>query len=86
MSLLEAMAYGRCCVTSDIPECADVLGGVGFTFKKGDADDLGRVLKILLTDPNKTEKSGEAARKRVTAAFDWNSVVERTLLVYSGDR
>lgn len=86
MSLLEAMAYGRCCVTSDVPECADVLGGAGLTFKKGDANDLARVLDMLLADPNKGAKLGEAARKRVTAAFDWNSVVERTLLVYSGDR
>lgn len=86
MSLLEAMAYGRCCVTSDVPECADVLGGAGLTFKKGDANDLARVLDMLLADPNKGAKLGEAARKRVTAAFDWNSVVGRTLLVYSGDR
>ena len=26
LSLLEAMSYGNCCLTSDIPECADVIG------------------------------------------------------------
>ncbi|MFR7751343.1 MAG: glycosyltransferase family 4 protein [Collinsella sp.] len=37
MSLLEAMSHGAACVTSDIPECADVLQGCGLTFPHGDA-------------------------------------------------
>ena len=85
MSLLEAMAYGRCCVTSDVPECADVLGGVGLTFRKGDAADLGRVLGEVLADPNEAARLGEAAREHVNSTYDWDSVVERTLALYEGE-
>ena len=85
MSLLEAMAHGRCCVTSDVPECADVLGGAGLTFEKGDAADLGRVLGGVLADPAKAARLGEAARGRVNSTYDWDSVVERTLSLYEGE-
>lgn len=83
MSLLEAMAHGLCCVTSDIPECADVLGGAGLTFRKGDAVDLCRVVNEALIDSSKVARLGEAARKRVESTYDWESVVERTLSLYS---
>lgn len=83
MSLLEAMAYGCCCVTSDVPECADVLGGAGLTFRKGEAVDLRRVLNEALIDSAKAARLGEAARERVELTYDWESVVERTLSLYS---
>lgn len=84
MSLLEAMSYGRCCVTSDIPECADVLGGAGATFPRGDADALRRALAALLADPARPAALGEAARGRVETEFDWGSAVARTLDLYRG--
>lgn len=82
MSLLEAMAYGRCCVTSDVPECADVLSGVGLTFKKGDVSDLGSVLDRLLADPARVTRLGNKARMSVVHSYDWSTVVERTLALY----
>lgn len=83
MSLLEAMAYGRCCVTSDIPECADVLCDAGLMFRKGSAADLGRALGEVLADPVETARLGTAARERVSSTYDWDSIVERTLSLYS---
>ena len=85
MSLLEAMAYGRCCVTSDIPECTDVLAGTGMTFKRGDAESLRRILGGLLANAAKTAQLGGAARERVNSTYDWDSVVERTLAIYTGE-
>ena len=85
MGLLEAMAYGRACVTSDIPECAEVLGGAGATFRKGDAAGLRRVLEGLLADPGRARALGEAARRRALSDFGWDSVVGRTLELYKGD-
>ena len=82
MSLLEAMAYGRCCVTSDVPECADVLSGAGLTFKKGDVSDLGSVLDRLLADPARVTRLGNKARMSVAHSYDWDTVVERTLALY----
>lgn len=85
MSLLEAMAHGRCCVTSDVPECADVLAGAGLTFKKGDAADLRRVLRDALADSAMASRLGIAARERVNTTYDWDSVVKRTLALYEGE-
>ena len=85
MSLLEAMAYGRCCVTSDIPECADVLAGTGVTFPKGSADALRGALESILADSTKRDNLGASAKARVASTYTWDSVVERTLAVYGGD-
>lgn len=82
ISLLEAMAYGRCCVTSDIPECADVLAGAGVTFLRGDAAALRASLESLLADRARVAAMGDAANKRVLSTYNWGSVVARTLDLY----
>lgn len=82
MSLLEAMAYGRCCVTSDIPECEDVLAGAGVTFLRGDAAALRASLESLLADRARVAAMGDAANKRVLSTYNWGSVVARTLDLY----
>lgn len=84
MSLLEAMAYGCCCVTSDIPECADVLAGNGVTFEKGSADSLLVSLQALLADGDRGRVLGVAAKAHVEITYNWDSVVERTLELYRG--
>lgn len=84
MSLLEAMAYGRACVTSDIPECSDVLAGTGATFSRGDASALRDVLASLLANPAHARGLGEKTRMRVNENYGWSSVVERTLRLYEG--
>ena len=84
MSLLEAMAYGRCCVTSDIPECADVLAGHGVTFPKGYAAGLSSALARVLDDADFACERGQAAKAYVEETYDWDSVVERTLELYEG--
>ena len=86
MSLLEAMAYGRCCVTSDIPECADVLAGHGVTFPKGDVAGLSAALARVLGDPDFVRDRGRAAKAYTEEAYDWDFVVERTLELYGGAR
>lgn len=85
MSLLEAMDYGCCCVTSDIPECADVLAGSGVTFEKGSADSLRAALRDLLADAGRAGTLGTAAKAHVEKTYNWDSVVERTLEIYRGD-
>ena len=85
MSLLEAMAFGRCCVTSDIPECADVLADNGVTFEKGSPDSLRAALQGLLADAGHAGSLGAAAKAHVEKTYNWDSVVERTLDIYRGD-
>lgn len=84
MSLLEAMAYGCACVTSDIPECAEVLAGTGVTFARGDAAALRAALEGLLAKPFRVEELGTSARSRVLDRYGWDTVVRRTLETYEG--
>lgn len=82
MSLLEAMAYGRCCVTSDVPECADVVSDAGITFPRGDVVGLRGTLATIIADPARVAALGDASRDRVKEKFDWDSAVRRTLKIY----
>ncbi len=85
MSLLEAMAYGRCCVTSDIPECADVLAGTGAIFPRGEKGALKAVINALLSDPVRVQRLGAAAGEHVAREYGWDGVVGRTLAIYEGN-
>lgn len=86
MGLLEAMAYGSACVTSDIPECADVLAETGITFQRGDEKALREALQQLISDPSCASELGNQARAHVIAAYDWDSVVAQTLDLYQAKR
>ncbi|MBT1177142.1 glycosyltransferase family 4 protein [Bifidobacterium callimiconis] len=83
MSLLEAMSYGCCCLTSDIPECAEVIGDYGVTFRKGDIQDLADKLRDLLADPENAQRFQSQASDYITSKFSWESVVDQTLALYS---
>lgn len=82
MGLLEAMSYGLCCVTSDTPELAGVLGGVGLVFPRGNEEALRGVLAAVLSDPARARALGSAARRRVASEYGWGPVVDRTLEIY----
>lgn len=86
LSLLEAMSFGCCCVTSDISECADVLAGSGFTFQRGNAKELQKVLELVLSDSSKVSKAGETSKRLIETSFGWDSIIMRTLALYRGDR
>ncbi len=85
LTLLEAMSHGCACITSDILECADVLGGCGVTFPAGDAASLRDALGALLADPARARRLGESGRERVLTTYDWDSVVLRTIELYQGE-
>ena len=82
LSLLEAMSYGLACVTSDIPECAEVLDGNGVTFPHGDVGALRQVLQELVMDPLRIYDLGRSASRHVGIHYNWDSVTVRTLAVY----
>ncbi|WP_289836313.1 glycosyltransferase family 4 protein [Collinsella ihumii] len=84
MSLLEAMAHGRCCVTSDIPECAEVIAETGAVFGCGQVANLRAVLESLLGDCRHVASLGRAASSRVSTKYSWDSAVTRTLEIYEG--
>lgn len=90
MSLLEALSYGNCCLTSDIPECADVLRGEdgvmhGVTFREGDVDDLAARLQELLDHPDTVAAFGKDAAAYVTGRYNWDAITRQTLNTYKGE-
>ena len=82
LSLLEAMSYSNCCLTSDIPECAEVLGDKGVTFRKSDVSDLTDVLQYLCDNPSVTENYKSSAQDYICKKYSWDDVVARTLKLY----
>ena len=82
LSLLEAMSFGNCCLTSDIPECSEVVGEYGVTFRKGDIADLQEKLQYLCDNPDVTEKFGSESADYICNKYSWNSVVDKTLEIY----
>lgn len=82
LSLLEAMSFGNCCLTSDIPECASVIGSYGIVFEKGNTDDLGEKLRYLCDNPEVTAKFSSESADYICRRFSWNSVVNKTLEIY----
>ena len=82
LSLLEAMSYGNCCISSDIPECAGVLGEFGITFKQGNTQDLKEKLQQLCDNPDTVELFKQQAANYICSRYNWDDVTEKTLQLY----
>lgn len=82
LSLLEAMSYGNCCVTSDIEECASVTGDHGLTFPKGNTDALAALLQKLCDEPAVVEAYQKNSRDYITQKYNWDDVTRKTLELY----
>ena len=82
ISLLEAMSYGNCCLTSDIPECVEVIGDFGVTFKQGDVDDLAKKLQELIDYENKVELYKSRSSDYIASRFNWDDITDETLHLY----
>ena len=81
LSLLEAMSAGARCLTSDIPENADVLGDFGATFASGDEQSLYERLAEALDAPPENPRAEEQMRC-IRERYDYALVEERTWQVY----
>lgn len=82
LSLLEAMSYGNCCVTSDIPECAEVIVDFGVTFPKGDLYKLSETLQTLCDNPSIVRKYKDNAQDYICDKYNWDDVVTQTMKLY----
>lgn len=82
LSLLEAMSYGNCCLTSDIDECTEVVGDKAVAFKKGNVGDFRDKLQGLINDSEIVEKYKETAADYILEKYNWDDVVEKTIALY----
>lgn len=85
-ALLEAMAAGLPCITSDIPVNAEVIkdGHHGMLWKTGDQNHLVECLNTLLSDPQEADRLGRAARDKVAQQYSLAAVTRLWVKTLSG--
>ncbi len=82
VAVLEAMAYARLVIMSDIPENLELIDHSGLAYHVGDVDALRESMQIALEDPMMVKARGERARGVVGVRYSWESVVVRTEYLY----
>lgn len=75
IGLLEAMSYGCPCLVSDIPENSEVIGKVGYTFLRGNTNDLRLKLTDILQDES-LKDIGMNARELVLKKYNWDQITK----------
>lgn len=86
LSLLEAMSYGNCCLTSDIAECAEVVEDKAVLFEKGNIAALQRILEELCQHPEMVKQYKKEAADFICNKYNWDTVVQQTLDIYRGEK
>ncbi len=83
-SLLEAMAAGLPCVTTDVPGCREAVRHEdnGLLIPAKNASALADSIERLIQDPESARKMGQRGRERVEQEFSAQHVNESTLALY----
>ena len=84
LTLLEAVSCGCCCLTSDIPECAEVVGDCALSFPAGDGAALTAALQSLCDEPERVESYRRLSEKVLENGLSWDEMTEKTLALYRG--
>jgi glycogen(starch) synthase len=81
---LEAAAAGTPLVTSNIGGLGEAVinGQTGVSCAPRDVAGLAAAVRTVLDDPDAAQQRARAARERLTADFDWNTVASQTAQVY----
>lgn len=58
------------------------MDGAGFTLKRGDAADLERLLRFLISDRQVRKDAGRSANRRVAELYLWGKVTDEIERVY----
>lgn len=82
LSLLEAMSYGNCCLTSSIPECTEVVETKAVAFQKGDVEALRAAMQQLCDEPERVAGYKSEAREFICDKYDWDRVANKTMELY----
>jgi len=75
--ILRAMGFGKCVLSSDIPENRFLVENNGYLFKRGNTESLASVLKMLLEDEEKVKQKGKSSQEFVKNNFSWDKVTEQ---------
>lgn len=84
-ALLEAMAYGNCCLVSDIPENTEVVEDKAIVFEKGNVNDLEEKLQYILDNNKVVSQYKKNSSKYILDKYSWDKIVTQMLEIYSGN-
>jgi len=87
ITVLEAVAYGRCCVVSDIPAHSELIedGRTGFLFPTCDRSAFVRLIRLLISKPKDSITSiGSQAKKRFKRRHNWANTSASYEQLYRG--
>jgi glycogen(starch) synthase len=84
LAALEAAAAGTPLVTSNIGGLGEAVinGQTGVSCAPSDVAALADAVRAVLDDPDAAQQRANAARERLTSAFDWTTVANETAQVY----
>jgi glycosyltransferase involved in cell wall biosynthesis len=82
IAVLEAMANGKVVIMSDIPENLELIDHSGVSFPVDDVDELRKTLERISVEEDLVKERGERGRDFVSRNFCWESVADKTELVY----
>ncbi len=82
LALLDAMGAGLCVLSSDVAENREAIEDAGFTFRRGDIDDLADRLRFLIANPAVREAAGKAAKLRLRGHYQWPAIASQIERVY----
>lgn len=82
ISLLEAMSYGNCCLTSDICECTEVCEDKAEYFEKSNIGDLKDKLQYLSDNEDIVGTYKQNAADYILNKYNWDKVTKDTLALY----
>jgi glycogen synthase len=84
LAALEAAAAGTPLVTSNIGGLGEAVinGRTGVSCAPRDIAGLAAAVRSVLDDPDAAQRRADAARKRLTSDFDWQTVAKETAQVY----
>jgi len=83
ITILEAMSYGKCVLSSDIPENLELTLFHGRSFKTGNVDALVTSMIDLLENPEVVKQVGSEAQYHVENMYDWHDIGEAVSQLYN---
>ncbi len=82
IAILEGMSYGKCVLSSDIPENLELTQEHGLSFRRGEVNELAEQIIMMLEQPELVHAVGQEARKFIAKNYDWKDIAETTDYLY----